>query len=85
MPRMPFSGVRISWGDHGEEAALGTVGGVGFPPFPFPVREGFDALFEHVDAAAAAIDPVEGQARAGGRSNARGRARLRVGGIFGRA
>jgi hypothetical protein len=52
-------------GDHGEKAAPRPAGGIGLPPFPFPVGKGFDAFFEQVDAAAAgAVDPVEGEAQA---------------------
>jgi hypothetical protein len=51
-------------GDHGEEAALGAVGGVGFAPFPFPVGEGFQALLQRVDMMpACGIDPAEDEAR----------------------
>ena len=49
----------------GIASAILMVGGVGFPPFPFPVGKGFDAFFEQVDAAAAgAVDPIEGETHA---------------------
>jgi hypothetical protein len=52
-------------GDHGEEAALGAVGGVGLAPFPFPVGEGFQTLLERVDVMPArGIDPAVDQAHA---------------------
>ena len=75
---MPFSGVRISWLTHREEAALRAVRGFRLAQFPVAVGEFLDPLLRALEfCAESAVAPREQRQRAARRDNQRARDRGR--------